>query len=168
MGVKNHRRHGAKNVVLAILTVSDTRNRRTDETGRILRQAFEKAGHKVIRQGIVKDERREIHAWLKDALMDPRIHLIITNGGTGIARRDVTVETVRPLLEKELSGFGELFRMVSYKQIGSAAMMSRAIAGTFSGRVVFCMPGSPNAVQLAMTKLIIPQLGHLILELNKS
>lgn len=167
MGVKNHRRHGAKNVVLAILTVSDTRNRRTDETGRILRQAFEKAGHKVIRQGIVKDERREIHAWLKDALMDSRIHLIITNGGTGIARRDVTVETVRPLLEKELSGFGELFRMASYKQIGSAAMMSRALAGISNHKILVCIPGSPDAAKLALSELLLPEIGHLVWEAKR-
>ena len=167
MGVKNHRRHGAKVVVTAILTVSDTRNRRTDETGRILRQSLEKAGHKVIRQGIVKDERREIHAWLKDALQDPRIHIIITTGGTGIARRDVTVETVRPMLEKELSGFGELFRMASYKQIGSAAMMSRALAGVSNHKIMVCIPGSPDAAKLALSELLLPEMGHLVWEAKR-
>ncbi len=167
MGVKEHRRHGAKVVVTAILTISDTRNRRTDETGRILRQGFEKAGHKVIRQGIVKDERREIRAWLRDALSDQRIHLIVTNGGTGIARRDVTVETVRPLLEKEISGFGELFRMLSHKQIGSAAMMSRALAGVSNRKVVVCIPGAPDSARLALAELLLPEMGHLVWEAKR-
>ena len=167
MGVKEHRRRGAKVVVTAILTISDTRNRRTDDTGRILRQGFEKAGHKVIRQGIVKDESREIRAWLRDALSDPRIHLIVTNGGTGIARRDVTVETVRPLLEKEISGFGELFRMLSHKQIGSAAMMSRALAGVSNRKVVVCIPGAPDAARLALTELLLPEMGHMVWEAKR-
>jgi molybdenum cofactor biosynthesis protein B len=167
MGVKNHRRHGAKMVVTAILTVSDTRNRRTDETGRILRQGFEKAGHKVIRQGIVKDEKREIHAWLREALSDQRIHAIVINGGTGIARRDVTIETVRPLLDKEMSGFGELFRMASYKEIGSAAMMSRAMAGVSNHKIVISIPGSPDAARLALKELLLPEIGHLVWEAKR-
>jgi molybdenum cofactor biosynthesis protein B len=167
MGVKNHRRHGAKVVVTAILTVSDTRNRRTDETGRILRLGFEKAGHKVIRQGIVKDERREIRAWLRDALKDARIHAIIINGGTGIARRDVTVETVRPLLEKELDGFGELFRMLSHREIGSAAMMSRALAGVSGRKMIICMPGSPEAAKLCLSELLLPEIGHMVWEAKR-
>jgi molybdenum cofactor biosynthesis protein B len=167
MGVKNHRRHGAKVVVTAILTVSDTRNRRTDETGRILRLGFEKAGHKVIRQGIVKDERREIRAWLRDALKDTRIHAIIINGGTGIARRDVTVETVRPLLEKELDGFGELFRMLSHREIGPAAMMSRALAGVSGRKMIICMPGSPEAAKLCLSELLLPEIGHMVWEAKR-
>ena len=167
MGVKNHRRHGAKVVVIAILTVSDTRNRRTDETGRVLRQGFEKAGHKVIRQGIVKDEGREIRAWLRDALRDARIHAIVLNGGTGIARRDVTIETVRPLLEKELAGFGELFRALSYKQIGSAAMMSRALAGVSGRKLLICLPGSPEAARLALSELLLPEMGHMVWEAKR-
>ncbi len=167
MGVKDHRRHGAKTVVIAILTVSDTRNRRTDETGRILRQGFEKAGHKVIRQGIVKDEGREIRAWLRDALHDARIHAIVLNGGTGIARRDVTVETVRPLLEKELSGFGELFRALSYKRIGPAAMMSRSLAGVSGRKLLVCLPGSPDAARLALSELLLPEIGHMVWEAKR-
>jgi len=167
MGVKNHRKQGAKQVVTAILTVSDTRNRRTDETGRILREGFEHAGHKVIRQGIVKDESREIRAWFKEALGDPRIHVILINGGTGIARRDVTVETVKPLLDKEITGFGELFRMLSYREIGSAAMMSRAIAGVANNKVVVCTPGSPDSARLALKEIILPEIGHLVWEAKR-
>ncbi|MBM4248508.1 MAG: MogA/MoaB family molybdenum cofactor biosynthesis protein [Euryarchaeota archaeon] len=167
MGVKDHRKHGAKAVVAAVLTVSDTRNRRTDETGRILRQALEKAGHRVIRQGIVKDERREIRSWVRDALRDVRIHAVVVNGGTGISRRDVTIETVRPLLDKELEGFGELFRMLSHREIGSAAMMSRALAGVSGRRLVICLPGSPDAARLALSELLLPELGHMVWEAKR-
>jgi molybdenum cofactor biosynthesis protein B len=164
MGVKEHRKHGPKMVVAAVLTVSDTRNRRTDETGKIMRLALEKSGHKVMRQGIVKDEKKEILSWLRAALADPLIHAIIINVGTGIARRDVTIEVVRPLLEKELPGFGELFRMLSFKKIGGAAMMSRAIAGVCQRKIVICTPGSPEAASLAMDELVLSDLGHMVWE----
>jgi len=167
MGVKEHRKHGPKIVVAAVLTVSDTRNRRTDETGKIIRQALEKAGHKVMRQGIVKDERKEIFSWLRAALTDPQIHAIIINGGTGIARRDVTIEVVRPILDKELPGFGEIFRMLSFKKIGGAAMMSRSIAGVSKGKVVICMPGSPDAARLALEELVLSDLGHMVWEAKR-
>jgi molybdenum cofactor biosynthesis protein B len=167
MGAKEHRKHGPKIVVAAVLTVSDTRNRRTDETGKIIRQALEKAGHKVMRQGIVKDERKEIFSWLRAALTDPLIHAIIINGGTGIARRDVTIEVVRPLLDKELPGFGEIFRMLSFKKIGGAAMMSRSIAGVSKGKVVICMPGSPDAARLALEGLVLSDLGHMVWEAKR-
>lgn len=167
MGVKNHRKHGPNAVVGAVLTVSDTRNRRTDETGKIIRQELEKAGHKVMRQGIVKDERKEILSWLRAALADPAIHAIIINGGTGVARRDVTIEVVRPLLDKELPGFGELFRMLSFKDIGAAAMMSRALAGTSQRKIIICIPGSPEAAKLALKELILSDLGHLVWEAKR-
>jgi len=167
MGVKEHRKHGPKIVVAAVLTVSDTRNRRTDETGKIIRQALEKAGHKVMRQGIVKDEKKEILSWLRAALADPVIHAIIINGGTGISRRDVTIEVVRPLLEKELPGFGEIFRMLSFKKIGGAAMMSRALAGTSKRKIVICTPGSPDAARLALEELLLSDLGHMVWEAKR-
>jgi molybdenum cofactor biosynthesis protein B len=147
--------------------VSDTRTRRTDVTGKTIRDELIKMGHKVIRQGIVKDERREIRAWVKAALSDVRLHAIIVNGGTGLARRDVTVEAVRPLLEKEADGFGELFRMLSYKTIGSAAIMSRAIAGVAKHKAIFCIPGSPDAAKVALKELIIPELGHIVWEVKR-
>jgi len=167
MGVKDHKRHAAKSVVAAVLTVSDTRTRRTDVTGKLIREELVKAGHKVIRQGIVKDEQREIRAWLKAALKDARLHAIVINGGTGLAKRDVTVEAVRPLLEKEADGFGDLFRMLSHKDIGSAAIMSRALAGVAKRKVIFCIPGSPDAARLALKALIIPELGHIVWEIKR-
>jgi len=167
MGVKNHRKHGPQAVVAAVLTVSDTRNRRTDETGKIIRQALVKSGHKVVRQGIVKDEKKEILSWLRAALADPAIHAVIINGGTGIARRDVTIEVVRPLLDKELPGFGELFRMLSFKDIGGAAMMSRATAGISQRTIIICIPGSPDAARLALKELILSDLGHLVWEAKR-
>jgi len=167
MGVKEHRKHGPKVVVAAILTVSDTRNRRTDETGKIIRQELEKAGHKVVRQGIVKDEKKEILSWLRAALADPVIHAVIINGGTGIARRDVTIEVVRPLLEKEIPGFGELFRMLSFKKVGGAAMMSRALAGVCKRKVMICLPGSPDAARLALEELLLSDIGHMVWEAKR-
>jgi molybdenum cofactor biosynthesis protein B len=167
MGVKEHRKHGPKAVVAAVLTVSDTRNRRTDDTGRILRQELEKAGHKVLRQGIVKDEKKEILSWLRAALADPVIHAIIINGGTGIARRDVTIEVVRPLLDKELPGFGEIFRMLSYNKVGGAAMMSRALAGVCKRKILICLPGSPDAARLALGSVILSDLGHMVWEAKR-
>jgi len=167
MGVKEHRKHGPKAVVAAVLTVSDTRNRRTDDTGRILRQELEKAGHKVLRQGIVKDEKKEILSWLRAALADPVIHAIIINGGTGIARRDVTIEVVRPLLDKELPGFGEIFRMLSYNKVGGAAMMSRALAGVCKRKILICLPGSPDAAKLALGSIILSDLGHMVWEAKR-
>jgi len=167
MGVKEHKKHAAKVVVAAVLTVSDTRTRRTDVTGKTIRDELIKMGHKVIRQGIVKDERREIRAWVKAALSDVRLHAIIINGGTGLAKRDVTIEAVRPLLAKEADGFGEIFRMLSYKTIKSAAIMSRAIAGVAKRKIVFCIPGSPDAAKLALKELILPELGHIVWEIKR-
>jgi molybdenum cofactor biosynthesis protein B len=167
MGVNEHREHAKRGVACAVLTVSDTRTRRTDETGAVIRQALEKEGHEVLRQGIVKDARTQIAAWLRGALRDNKLQVIILNGGTGITARDVTVEAVRPLLEKEIVGFGELFRMLSYRKVGSAAMMSRALAGTACGKTIFCLPGSPAAARLAMDRLILPELGHLVWEMGR-
>jgi molybdenum cofactor biosynthesis protein B len=161
MSVREHHRRAGGNVHLtaAIITASDTRTAADDESGRVIRAALEGAGHSVGFYEILPDEPKRIAAAVSEHLS--REELIIVNGGTGIAARDLTIEAIRPLLSKELEGFGELFRMLSYQEIGSAAILSRAMAGTARGRIVVALPGSPSACRLAMEKLLIPELGHM-------
>ena len=146
-----------------VITISDTRTTETDTSGAAIREALEAAGHTIVRYQLVKDEPDAITALVRE-LSRSGCQVILTNGGTGIARRDSTFEAIDALIEKRLPGFGELFRMLSYADIGPAAMLSRATAGTIGGTLVFCMPGSTGAVRLAMEQLIIPQLPHLIWE----
>ena len=146
-----------------VITISDTRTPETDTSGAAIRAALEAAGHTVTHYQLVKDEPDQIAALVRE-LSSTGCHVILTNGGTGIARRDSTFEAIDALIEKRLPGFGELFRMLSFAEIGSAAMLSRATAGTIGGTLVFCMPGSTSAVRLAMEQLIVPQLPHLIWE----
>jgi molybdenum cofactor biosynthesis protein B len=135
-------------------------------SGRAARQALEAAGHPVVGQEVVPDEPAAIRAALQRAV-EGGARAVILTGGTGITRRDQTVEAVRPLLDKEVPGFGELFRMLSFQEIGSAAWLSRALAGTFREALVFVLPGSPNAVRLALDRLILPELGHAVRELSR-
>jgi len=152
---------------LALLTVSDTRTAATDRSGTRARELLEAAGHRVIDYRIVPDEpervRETVHAWLAAAECDA----VLVNGGTGIASRDRTYEALAGLLDKRLDGFGELFRMLSFEQVGSAAMLSRAIGGVARGKLLFAVPGSPAAVELAVERLIAPELAHLLHELGK-
>ena len=143
-----------------MVTVSDTRTETDDASGRRIGDLLRQAGHRVPLYRIVPDEPEQIAALLRSA--PPDVEVIICNGGTGVARRDTTYEAISRLLEKEISGFGELFRMLSYEQIGAAAMLSRATAGVAGERVIFSLPGSTKAVELAMTKLILPEIGHLV------
>jgi molybdenum cofactor biosynthesis protein B len=151
----------------AILTMSDSRTPETDTSGQFIREAVTAAGHKVVRYALVKDDPAQIRPELQAALGDPDVAVIITNGGTGISLRDNAYETVVDLLDKRLDGFGELFRMLSFQEIGAAAMLSRAVGGIARGKVVFSLPGSTKAVKLGMEKLILPQAGHLYFELQK-
>lgn len=162
-----------KSANCAIVTVSDTRSLEDDEGGAIIREALEGVGHTIGDYGIVPDDPDELGPYLRSHLRnaissinDPQsdFDVIITTGGTGIAKRDTTIEVVRKLLHKELDGFGELFRMLSYEQVGSAAMLSRAVAGLSDNVLIFALPGSPDAVRLAMEKLIVPELSHLVWE----
>jgi molybdenum cofactor biosynthesis protein B len=147
-------------VACALLTVSDTRRPGTDRSGPWLRASLERAGHEVVAAAIAPDEPRAVRARLRSFARDRRVRAILITGGTGIAPRDRTYEAVAGLLEKRLDGFGELFRALSYREIGAAAMLSRAVAGTWRGRLLFVMPGSPAAVKLAVRRLIVPELGH--------
>jgi molybdenum cofactor biosynthesis protein B len=151
-----------------IITVSDTRTKENDKSGDLMEKLLREAGHRIIHRAIVKDERGVIQQIIKEGSEDTGIDVILTNGGTGIAYRDVTIEAVKSMLDKEIPGFGELFRMLSYTEdIGSAAIMSRAIAGVCKDTAVFSTPGSSGAVKLAMHKLILPELSHVVLELKK-
>lgn len=151
-------------VPIAIVTVSDTRTPDTDESGRTIRGLVEAAGHTVVDYRIVKDEPEQVAQALDDFAAGTA-RLIIFNGGTGISQRDRTYDVISKKLEKTLPGFGELFRMLSYEQVGAAAMLSRATAGVYRNRVVFSTPGSTSAVRLAMEKLILPEMQHLAWEL---
>ena len=158
---EEHRKHAPHSVTCAVVTVSDSKTEGTDRGGPAIRASLETAGHSVAWSRVVRDEVLEIRAALEAALADSSVQAAILTGGTGIARRDVTVEAVRPLLDKELPGFGELFRYLSFKEIGSAAMLSRATAGVARGKAVFLLPGSPAAVKLAMDELVVKELGHM-------
>ena len=157
-----HKAQAPLSVDCFVLTVSDTRTETNDTSGQAIRELLERAGHSVAGHAIVKDEASQVAATVRERLADQATQVIITTGGTGISARDTTFEAVTALFEKRLDGFGELFRMISFHEIGSAAMMSRATAGTVGRKAIFVLPGSPAAVRLAMERLIIPKLGHIV------
>jgi molybdenum cofactor biosynthesis protein B len=162
-----HREAAPDVVRCAVLTVSDTRTEETDTSGGVIRHLLAGVGHEVADYRIVRDEPAEIRARLDAWTADGGIDAILSNGGTGIANRDTTYDVIAGLLEKRLDGFGELFRMLSFGEIGAAAMLSRAVAGVYRRRLIVAMPGSTNAVRLAMERLILPELGHMVYELRK-
>nr|WP_199316859.1 MogA/MoaB family molybdenum cofactor biosynthesis protein [Chroococcidiopsis sp. [FACHB-1243]] len=154
-------------VSCAVITVSDTRSPETDKSGRRIEQLLVAARHTVGFYAIVKDEPEQIQSQIESFSQRVDLDVAIFNGGTGIAPRDTTYDAIASLLEKTLPGFGELFRYLSYQDIGSRAIASRAIAGVYQGKLIFSLPGSTNAVQLAMEKLILPELTHLVRQLQK-
>jgi molybdopterin adenylyltransferase len=162
-----HKSHAPVSVPCFVLTVSDTRTADTDTGGRSIRALLEGAGHSVTGQAIVRDEPAQVTATVREQLARGEARVILTTGGTGITSRDGTFEAIHGLLDKQLDGFGELFRMLSFQEIGAAAMMSRAIAGTAGRTAIFVMPGAPDAVRLAMTRLILPELGHVVQQLDR-
>jgi molybdenum cofactor biosynthesis protein B len=167
MGVQEHKGEAPVGVRCYVLTVSDTRTPETDTSGRAIRSLLEAAGHLVSGHDLVRDEPAQVAARVRERLADAETDVVITTGGTGIAARDGTYEAVSALFDKRLDGFGELFRMLSFQEIGSAAMMSRAVAGTAAGKAIFVLPGSEHAVRLAMTRLVLPELGHVVQQLRK-
>lgn len=168
MSTAAHKQEAPQTVRCKVITVSDTRTEETDRSGRLMIELLTEAGHEVVGYEIVKDEADAIREAVLDGCRHADVDAVLTNGGTGIAKRDVTIETVKALLEKELVGFGELFRFLSYTEdIGPAAMLSRAVAGVAMDTAVFCTPGSTGAVRLAMTKLILPELRHVVREIRK-
>ncbi len=150
-----------------VITCSDTRTPETDTSGQLIQKLLKEKGHSIAAYHLVKDEPSQIKDRITVGLANEAVQAIIINGGTGISRRDSTFEAVDAMLEKRLDGFGEVFRYLTYQEIGSPAIMSRATAGIIQGRVLFSTPGSENAVRLAMEKLILPELGHLVKELTK-
>lgn len=164
----HHREAAPVDVATRVVTVSDTRTLETDTGGQLVEAMLREAGQTVVERRVVPDEPAAIRAALAAALDDPRTRAVVFTGGTGIAPRDVTPETLEPLLDRVVPGFGELFRMLSYADIGSAALLSRALAGLARGKVVFAIPGSRGAVRLALEKLILPELGHLAGEAQKT
>lgn len=166
----SHREHQVRaerevgvGIACAVITISDTRTSADDRSGATLCAALSAAGHRIAHYAIVKDEATQIADMIRQCAATG-CTVIVTNGGTGIARRDSTFEAIDALLEKRLPGFGEIFRMLSYQEIGSAAMLSRATAGVYGRSLIFCLPGSPGAVALAIEKLIVPELTHLVWE----
>ncbi len=164
----HHRKAAPASVTAVVVTVSDTRTLETDTGGALVASELEAAGHRVVDRSIVPDEPTAIGAALDEGLVRDGVEAIVFTGGTGVAPRDVTPETVEAKLERVVPGFGELFRMLSYEDIGPAALLSRATAGLARGRVVFVIPGSRGAVRLAMEKLIVPEIGHLAGEARKT
>jgi molybdopterin adenylyltransferase len=150
-----------------VLTVSDTRTPETDSSGRAIRELLEAAGHTVSDHAIVRDDPDQVTTIVERVLAEPATQAIITTGGTGITSRDDTFEAIDALFEKRLPGFGELFRMLSFDEIGAAAMLTRATAGTAWRKPIFVLPGSENAVRLAMTRLIVPELGHVVEQVGR-
>ncbi len=167
MGYAEHKervaQEGPRTLQCSVVTVSDTRTPETDASGKFILEQLTHAGHTIVRYEVVPDEAARITQLVQE-LAAAQCAVVILNGGTGIAKRDSTFEAIDRLLEKRLPGFGELFRMLSYGEIGPAAMLSRATAGVYEGTLVFSLPGSPNAVELAMTRLIMPELTHLVWE----
>ena len=147
-----------------VLTISDSRTEATDTSGRAIQDLLSGKGHQVTGRQILPDDPARVRAALRAQLANPDVQAILTTGGTGISSRDTSYEAIDSLLEKRLTGFGELFRALSYQKIGAAAILSRACAGTSQGKVILSVPGSEHAVRLAMTKLILPELGHLVRE----
>jgi molybdenum cofactor biosynthesis protein B len=159
---ETHRAEAPQSVRCFVLTVSDTRTEDTDTSGRAIAELLTAAGHVVAGRAIVKDDPDAVRNAIVRQFGNPDVQAIVTTGGTGITSRDSTYEAIASLLQKRLDGFGELFRMLSYEEIGPAAMLSRACAGLVSGRIVVALPGSEAAVRLAMERLLIPELGHLV------
>jgi molybdopterin adenylyltransferase len=165
--VHKHKESAPETVRVAILTISDTRRPETDTGGDIAEEVLKGAGQEVVERQIVRDEVSGIRNSLIDLLARSDVDAVITTGGTGISARDTTYEVVERMVEKRLDGFGEVFRMLSYEEIGSAAIMSRALAGSVGSKFVASLPGSRNAVRLAVEKLLVPELSHIVFELRK-
>jgi molybdenum cofactor biosynthesis protein B len=165
--VQKHREASPEKIRVAVLTVSDTRTPETDTGGNVIVELMQGAGHEISHREIVNDDALRIEVVLQELLADAGVDAVITTGGTGISARDTTYEVVSRRIDKKLDGFGELFRVLSYEEIGAAAMLSRAVAGASGSKFLACLPGSSNAVRLAVEKLLVPEISHLVFELRK-
>jgi molybdenum cofactor biosynthesis protein B len=167
MSSHEHRRDAPVAISVHIVTISDTRTMESDTSGRLIASLLEEGGHRVAGRTLLKDEPDDVRRTIMALADDAAIDVVITTGGTGITSRDSTFEAIDALLEKRLAGFGELFRMLSYQEIGAAAMLSRATAGLTGRTVILVLPGSEHAVKLALEKLVLPELGHLVREARR-
>lgn len=166
MAADEHRRDAPSQVRFAVLTVSDTRTKETDESGQLIIELVHAAFHAAVARALCPDDPQKVQALVKDATSKEGVDALVVTGGTGFSRRDSTHDAIDALYDARLPGFGELFRMLSFEEIGAAAMLSRASAGIVNGRPVFSLPGSSGAVRLAMTRLILPEIGHLLAQLR--
>ena len=164
---QEHKATAPRAIGCFVLTISDSKTAETDTSGALIRERLTGAGHAVVGHAIVRDEPTQVAAVIRKGCGDPAVEAFILTGGTGVTSRDSTFEAVEALLDKRLTGFGELFRMLSYAEVGAAAMLSRAQGGVVQGRALFSLPGSPNACRLALEKLILPELGHLLREISR-
>jgi molybdopterin adenylyltransferase len=162
-----HKATAPRSIGCWVLTVSDTKTPDTDTSGQLIRKLLSDAGHRVVGSSIVRDEPKDVQCVIREACANDEVLAVLVTGGTGITSRDSTYEAIEALLDKRLPGFGELFRMLSFQEVGAAAMLSRAQLGVHARRIVVSMPGSPNACRLALEKLIIPELSHLIREVSR-
>lgn len=164
-----HKEKAPKSLNFAVITCSTSRykeyvetGKMDDPTGDLIVRILRDSGHKVTMRKIVTDDKEEIQKTVMRALRSRKVDVIITSGGTGVSPRDVTIEAIQPLFEKEIPGFGEIFRALSYREIGSAAILTRSVAGVSKGKAIFCLPGSPHSVSLALKEIILPEVGHII------
>ena len=164
---RQHRESAPESVRIAVLTISDTRTPETDTGGDVVEETMRGAGHEIVARQIVRDDAPSIRNTLVDLLARPDVDAVVTTGGTGISGRDTTYEVAERMIEKRLDGFGELFRMLSYGEIGAAALLSRAVAGAVGSKLIACLPGSRNAVRLGTEKLLVPEIAHIVFELRK-
>lgn len=167
MGIKEHREKAVKSVCIGILTLSSTRTLAEDESGNWIAEQAQKQGHTVIFHQVISDHAETIRQTVLDTIQTHHPDALLLNGGTGVSPKDVTIEAVKSLFQKELTAFGHVFAMLSYGEIGSGAILSRATAGIIRKTAVFCMPGSLNACRLACEKLIFPELGHLVRHMHR-
>ena len=162
MSLEQHRTQAPSSLGFAVITISDTRDERSDRGGPLIVETLEAAGHRISLRRVVRDEEVEIVAAVRGAVERADVDLVITTGGTGIAPRDVTTPALERIFEGHIPGFGELFRWLSYQEIGPASILSRATAGLLGGKVVLALPGSPKALELALRTIVLPEAGHLV------
>jgi molybdenum cofactor biosynthesis protein B len=167
MGYEDHKHLAPQSVTCSVIIISDSRTEKTDESGKLLTEGLTSAGHTVSSFTMLKNDSEAIREKLGDLLHAHDLQVVITSGGTGVSKMDITIETVLPMLEKRLPGFGELFRQLTFQEIGTGSILSRATAGVARGKVIICLPGSLKAVKLALEKIILPEIGHLVREASR-
>jgi molybdenum cofactor synthesis domain len=167
MGYHEHKKLDNKNIGCAVLVTSDSRTEETDESGKLIKQRLLDKGHQVVHYCILKNDATMLKNKINELIKQDAVQVIITSGGTGLSHKDVTIDTIQPMLEKKLDGFGELFRQLTYQELGTASIMSRATAGVINGKIIICFPGSLGAATLAMDKIILSEIGHLVREATR-